>query len=126
LKRRYDEAWFYARLRKASATPGSLPPELEREAIDLSADSWPVSFMLARYYARGRNGARTDALANQFAGLVDEESDSDRLAYYRGDILGMAPRITRLCEPETANRVAMVLANRFPMESSPGEVGAAS
>jgi Glycosyltransferase 61 len=126
LQHRYDEAWFYARLRKASATPGSLPADLEGEALDLSAKSWPVSFMLARYYARGRDSARTDALANRFAGLVDEESDDDRLAYYRGDILGMATRISRLCEPETANRIAMILANRFPMESSPREVGTAS
>jgi hypothetical protein len=124
LQRRFDEAWFYARLRKASAKPGSLPRDLEREALDLSTESWPVSFMLARYYARGRDGSRTGAMANRFATLVDEELDDERLAYYRGDILGMATRIARVCEPETANRLAMIVANRFPMESSGGEVSA--
>ena len=121
LQRRYDEAWFYARLRKASAKPGSLPLDLEREALDLSTESWPVSFMLARYYARGRDGSRTGVMADRFAALLDEESDDERLAYYRGDIQGMATRIARVCEPETANRIAMIIANRFPMESSGDE-----
>ena len=125
LRRRYDEAWFFARLRKAPATPGSLPSDLEREALDLATESWPVSFMLARYYARGRDASRTDAMANRFAALVDEESNKDRLAYYRGDILGMASRIVRHCEPETANRIATILANRFPTDSSGTEVSAA-
>ena len=124
LQRRYDEAWFYARLRKASAKPGSLPADLEREALDLSTESWPVSFMLARYYARARDGSRTDAMANRFAALLDDESDDERLAYYRGDIQGMATRIARVCEPETANRIATIVTNRFPMESSGGDVGA--
>ena len=58
-----------------------------------------MSFMLARYYARARNTESTNAMANQFAALVDAESDDDRLAYYRGDVRGMASRVTRACDP---------------------------
>jgi hypothetical protein len=121
LQRRFDEAWFYARLRKTTAKLGSLPEDLEREALDLAAESWPVSFMLARYYARARDSRRADALANQFAALVDKEPDADRLAYYRGDIHGMATRIARACEPETANRVGGILASRFSMGTLDGD-----
>jgi len=122
LQRRFDEAWLYARLRKASGKPGSLPVAVEHEALDLSSESWPVSFMLARYYARARDSSRTNAMANRFAALVDEETDDERLEYFRGDIQGMATRISRVCELETANRIAMVVARHFPLGPSGGEV----
>src|SRR5918994_1642872 len=86
LRRRYDEAWFYARLRKASSKPGSLPADLASEAVTLAAESWPVCLMLALCHARARDGACTTALATQFATLVDAETDESRLAYYRGDV----------------------------------------
>ena len=121
LQRRYAEAWFYARLRKAASKPGSLPANLESEAVDLAAESWPVSLMLARYYARARDAARTNAMASQFAALVDAEVDSTRLAYYRGDVHGMVTRISRVCEPETANRLATILANHFRVGTPDGD-----
>lgn len=120
LQRRFDEAWFYARLRKAASKAGSLPADLEREAVHLATESWPVSMMLARYYARSRDTSRANAMANQFAELVDAEADISRLAYYRGDVHGMATRIARACEPQTAKRLAAILADRFPV-ISPGD-----
>jgi hypothetical protein len=116
-RHRYDEAWIYIRLRKTSRRRESLPADLEREALELAAESWPVSFMLAVYYARAGDRSRADALANRFATLVDEESDADRLEYYRGDIHGRARYILPLCEPETANRLAAIVATRFPRTS---------
>ena len=122
LRRRYDEAWFYARLRKASSNPGSLPAELVSEASELAAESWPVSLMLALYHARARDGARTNEMATQFLALVDAESDEDRLAYYRGDVRGMATRIARMCDRQTAKRLVLVIDDRFPMKTLNGEV----
>ncbi len=81
-----------------------------------------MSLMLARYYARSRDASRANAMANQFATLVDAETDRSRLAYYRGDVHGMANRIARVCEPETANRLAAILADRFPTNAPGDEV----
>jgi predicted component of type VI protein secretion system len=78
--------------------------------------------MLARYYARSRDVSRANAMANQFAELVGAETDSSRLAYYQGDVRGMATRIVRACEPETAKRLAAILADCFPVSASGDEV----
>ncbi len=121
LRRRYDEAWVYARLRKTSSKPGSLPAELASEAATLAAKSWPVCFMLALYHARARDRARATALATQFVALVDAETDESRLAYYRGDVLGMANRIARMCDRETAKRLKRILTGRFPGETPDGD-----
>ncbi len=122
LELRFDEAWFYARVRKGASKSGTLPEHLEREAMAFAAESWPVSLVLARYYARARDAERTDAMVNQFAALATAESDGDRLAYYRGDVQGMAGRIARMCRPETAKRLGELLASRFvvgPLEGAP-------
>jgi hypothetical protein len=111
--RQYDEAWLYARLRKGAAKSGDLVPEIEQEAIQLAATSWPVSLMLARYYARARDATRTEAMVKQFIQLAEAEQDINRLAHYRGDVESMAPRIARMCSPRTANQLAEVLADRF-------------
>jgi hypothetical protein len=124
LKRRFNEAWFYARLRKAASKAGSLPADLEFEAASVAAESWPVSLMLARYYARSRDATRANAMAKQFATLVDAETDASRLAYYRGDVHGMATRIARACEPETAHRLAAILTDRFPIDAAGDEAAA--
>jgi hypothetical protein len=113
LKERYDEAWLYARVRKASGRTGTLPPEVETEAVVLSTRSWPVSLMLARYYARARDGEQAERMASQFAELVSEEFDVNRLAHYRGDVEAMAPRIMRNCSQKTASQIATILADRF-------------
>jgi hypothetical protein len=112
-QRQYDEAWLYARLRKGAAKSGDLAAEIEAEAVQFAETSWPVCLMLARYYARARDAARTDAMANQFADLVAAEQDINRLAHYRGDVESMAPRIVRMCGPAAADRLVEVLADRF-------------
>ncbi len=121
LLRRYDEAWFYTRLRrmispKKSRKPEPLPADLEREALEVAADSWPVGFMLALHYLRAGDSSRADMMANQFAALVAEESDGDRLAYYRGDVHRLAKQIVRASEPETAHRIRTILADHFRMQ----------
>jgi hypothetical protein len=121
LQRRYDEAWFYTRLRKTisrktSRKPEPLPVDLERDALELAAESWTVSFMLALHYLRAGDSSRADMMANQFAALVDEESDIDRLAYYRGDVHRLAKQIVRESKRETARRIRTILANHFSMQ----------
>jgi hypothetical protein len=122
LQRRFDEAWFYARLRKIASKAGALRADLEVEATDLAAQSWPVALVLALYYARSRNAPRTNATVNQLVKLIAAETGSSRLAFYRADVHGMTPRIARMCEPETARRLKAVVADRFPVESPDDEV----
>jgi hypothetical protein len=117
LRRRYDEAWYYARLRKTLEKAGALPDELEREALELASKSWPVSLVLARYYVRVGDNSRADELATQFAALADDESDVARLAHFCGDVHEMASRIAAMCKPETATRIATILDERFRIES---------
>jgi hypothetical protein len=117
LKRRYDEAWFYTRLRLTSRRLGLLSADLEREALDLASESWPISFVLAVYYAGAGDNSRADSLANQFATLLDQESDVDRLAYFRGDIHELTGQLAPLCEPATAERLVAILSERLPRES---------
>jgi hypothetical protein len=117
LRERYDEAWLYARVRKASGRTGTLPPEVEAEAVALSARSWPVSLMLARYYARARDADQTVRMAAQFAHLAHSEHDVNRLAHYRADVEAMAPRILRHCGPDVASQISALLANRFLIAS---------
>jgi Glycosyltransferase 61 len=119
IRRQFNEAWYYARLRKTSRKRRALPADLEHEALVLASESWPLSYILAVCYARVGDRSRADALANQFATLVDAESDADRLEYYRFDIHGMAKYLLPQCEPETANRLAAIVATRFPEKGSP-------
>jgi hypothetical protein len=121
LQRRYDEAWFYTRLRKTISRKTSrktepLPVDLERDALELAAESWPVSFMLTLHYLRAGDSSCADTMANQFAALVDEESDFDRLAYYRGDVHRLAKQIVRASNRETARRIRTILADHFSMQ----------
>ncbi len=117
MKRRHDEAWFYTRLRLTARRLGSLSADLEREALDLAAESWPISFVLAVYYAGAGDNSGADTLASQFATLLDRETDVDRLAYFRGDIHELAGQLAAACQPATANRLASILSERLPWES---------
>jgi hypothetical protein len=54
--------------------------------------------------------------------LVNAENDTDRLAYYCGDVHEMAREIADICEPETANRIGAILAERFHKESLGGDI----
>ena len=114
LQDQYDEAWFCARVRKATAKRGTeLPTAVEDEAVRLAARSWPVSFMLARVYAVRQDASRADAMANQFAELAAAETDPNRLAYYRAEVPSTATRVARICTRETADRLTRVVADRF-------------
>ena len=112
LQDEYDEAWFYARVRSATAHRETLPAQLEREAAGLAARSWPVSLILARYYAR-RDASRADGMAKQFAELAEPEFDMNRLARYRADVEDMAATVATACGPETIALLAGVLSDRF-------------
>ena len=57
-------------------------------------------------------------LVHQFAKLVDEESDAERFEYYRVDIHATAKFVLPHCEPETADRLAAIVATRFPETGS--------
>ncbi len=116
LREQFDEAWLYARVRKAS-TKSTLPEAVAAEATDRAQTSWPLSLMLARYYARAKDAARTDLMANQFAALAEAEANAERLAYYRGDVGGLIGRIARMCRPATVDRLNAVVAARFPVGS---------
>jgi hypothetical protein len=125
LQDRFDESWFFSRVRKGGNKADALPAEIESEARELAARSWPVSLMLARYYTRLRDGAAADAMARQFVALATAETDPDRLAHYRGDVEGIAGRLGRVCKPDTAAAVADVLRQRFALDL-PGERGQVS
>lgn len=113
LQARFDEAWLYARVRKATSKVSALPEDIKREAREVSRHSWPVSLMLARYYARMRDDARTDEMVNQWADLITSEEDALRLRHYRGDAVSTASRVARNCRPETNQRFSSILRDRF-------------
>jgi hypothetical protein len=50
---------------------------------------------------------------NQFAALVDEESDADRLPCYCGDVHGLVKQTVNAFEPETTGRTRMMPAAHF-------------
>jgi hypothetical protein len=119
LRERYDEAWFYAQVRGAVGRRGSLPPALEEEVARLAAGSWPLSWVLARYYAIvDEDAARADATARRFVELVAAESNMNRLAHYREDIRSMTRRIARICASETADLLTTVMRDRFRIDDA--------
>ena len=102
---------------------GSLSADLEREALEIASESWPISFVLAVYYAGAGDTSGADTFANQFATLLDRETDVDRLVYYRGDIRELTGQLAAACQPVTANRLASILSERLPWESLDAVVG---
>jgi hypothetical protein len=113
LRGRLHEAALYTRIRRLAGKSVSLPAALEDEALALAAISWPISLILAQFYARARNIARMEVMAGQFAALVRIESDKDRLAHYRGDVQSAIVRICRLCDRETASLLSHLWEAQF-------------
>lgn len=112
----YDEAWVYARVRKASGNPGSLPAEIESEAVRWAERSWPISLMLARYYARQADETSTVKMFRQFARLVATEPMVNRLVQHRGDVELTARLIAVAFGPEAVRPLAAMLADSFLIE----------
>jgi hypothetical protein len=111
LQARYDEAWLYGYIRALNPR-GALPVDVEREALNLASSSWPVSLVLARFYAH-QNPQRADKLAQQFVQLAATETDADQLARYRAEVEELAPTIVKRSSPGTAARLCEVATDRF-------------
>lgn len=114
LRRTYDEAWLYARVR-AAWSDGTLPRPVIKEATAIARGSWPVSLALARYVAR-RNANLLEEMADQFATLAAIEVDTNRLARYRTDVEESLRVIRRHCRPETAQRLTEVAGSAFLLD----------
>jgi hypothetical protein len=113
LRGRLHEAALYTRIRRLARKSVSLPAALEEEALGLASTSWPISLIMAQFYARARIIPRMEVMARQFAALVCVESDGDRLAHYRGDVQTAIVRICRLCDRETASLLSHVWEAQF-------------
>jgi hypothetical protein len=114
----YDEAWYYAAVLDVLPHREPLPPAIEGGALAEGRSSWPLSWILARYFAV-QNPARVDALALQFAHLVASETDLARLARYQGDVESMARLVLKACGPNAADRVVDALARVFGLTPKP-------
>jgi hypothetical protein len=115
LRARYDEAWLYGRVRAAAVNRETLAAEIETEADAVAATSWPVSLALARYCAT-RDGARAEALVQQFAALATQEQDASRLARHLQDVRELARTIARRCGAAANEAMIRVAADRFGVD----------
>jgi hypothetical protein len=120
LQNKYDEAWLFAQVAAVmNKREETLKREIEREALRLAAWSWPVSLVLAGYYAR-LDAVRMDCMAKQFAELAAAEGNQDRLAHYRADVEDIVATLAKKCSPATAAQLAGVVSNRFLIGSPDG------
>ena len=108
----YDEAWLFGRIRNARNRREDLPPEIEREALDYAATSWPVTLSLVRYYVR-RDTMRAEGLIKQFATLIANERDVARLERYRAEVEDSYSLVTRQCSAEISQLLADAIAGKF-------------
>jgi capsular polysaccharide biosynthesis protein len=111
---RFEEAWVYARVRKATGKADALPRSAEIAAIQHAHRSWPVCLMLARAYARAGDTQRAECMAQQFTDLLERETDERRLSYYGADVASMIPRIVRVCSQPVARRLRGAVRERWP------------
>ncbi len=111
LRARYDETWLYGYVR-ALGRREDLPTGIEQEAERLAAASWPISLVLAWYYAQ-RDPALAASMASQFAELAAAEHDRTRLARYEKDVQDMAPLLLKRCGPDTAAKLESAMTDRF-------------
>jgi hypothetical protein len=112
---RYDEAWLYQRVRLAVPAGETLSDEDLIEAARLAEFSWPLAWVLARYFAE-RDGTRVDDLVEWFVRLGEAEQDSSRLARYHAEMQRTARGVGNACSPDTRRRLAAVLTHRFCIE----------
>lgn len=119
----YDEAWLYARVRKAIGKHGlPLPASVEAAARQAAATSWPLNWVLARHDAVVRQDATSaSAFAARFADLAAAETDIDRVAHHRAEIAGTSTKVLRFCDAATAAAVRAVIADRFGINEDGAE-----
>ena len=108
----YDEAWLYGRIQALLSDGEAIPEEIEREARQAAATSWPLSLSLAQHHA-SRDAGQATHFARQFVALVQMERDAERLARYRADAEDLALIAKKRLGGETAKSVAAVVASRF-------------
>lgn len=111
---RFDEAWAYARVRKAAGKSSVLADDIEAQIVQQSATSWPVSLMLAHYFSRRGDAARTRELVLQFLDLLAAEHDEERLRYFHEDVMSIAQRLKRKSDPTTGRLMQAALEMHWP------------
>ena len=109
----FEEMLSYSRL-KFSHAREPLAPEIEA-ALDMARRSWPVSWMLVRYFTT-RDPDRVDALVRQFTSLVLQERDHLRLAYFAVDVSPRPLKLRKLCQPDTFNQFRSAILAQFGIE----------
>lgn len=108
---------MYQRVRQAAAKSAPLPAEIENEGVRLATRSWPVSLVLAQYFAQMKNASSAATLVNQFLELAAAEPDARRRDYFRSDVVRMTTRLTMMCAPGATSRLTAVLKTQFQIES---------
>lgn len=107
----YDEAWFYTYMRTLPEDQ-EIASDIKDELIEATRTSWPLSWILARYYAV-QNPSLVDQMARQFIDLVLTESDIDRLVHFYADVARAPLQVMRRCSAETRTRLSSTLTDRF-------------
>jgi hypothetical protein len=111
LRAAFDEGWFYAMVR--DVLPGeSLSVEIEREALHQARTSWPVSWLLGRYYMQ-RGDPRWESVLAQFGTLLAQETNVARLAKFQDDVQSSLAEVLAQCSAEQAADLVPVLANHL-------------
>lgn len=107
-----DELRLYAFVRNCAVLRRRLPPEVEAEALTVAEASWPLLWMLARYYV-AHDPARIEALIQQFNRLLAAETTTDRLARFQADVRSRNGLVLRHLQPETAADLTRVMLDRL-------------
>jgi hypothetical protein len=121
LDTRFDEAWAYARVRKAAGKSTALADDIEARIMQQSVTSWPISLMMAHYFSRRGDSARTQELVLQFLDLLAVEHDEQRLRYFHADVMSIAQRLARKSDPASARLLQAALATRWPAPTAVGD-----
>lgn len=119
---RFDEAWAYARLRKAAGKSSPLSRDAEEMARRVSSTSWPVSLMMARYYSRLQDAPRARVMVIQFLEQIAVEQDERRLRHFQADVASLVQRLTRLVDPDVGLRLQAAIETYLPALSPSDEL----
>lgn len=108
----YDELRLYAHLWTNAIFKRALPSEIEAEALAVAQSSWPLCWLLARYYLV-HDPTQIEGIVQQFNRLLAAESDPARLARFQGDVRTANGRVMRHLKPETAAGLKRVMLDRI-------------